>query len=75
MWACSLQLKSPAVGLRHANLTYGLYASPVPPHPALSLQGRGFYKAIIKGKDRSGIVDAPKAGVRMRVPLAKPIPE
>ena len=25
---------------------------PCPPHPALSLQGRGFYKAIIKDKGR-----------------------
>ena len=49
-------------------------ASP-PPSPALSLRGRGFYKAFIKGKSRSGVVDTPKAGVSVGIALAKPISE
>ena len=45
------------------------------PHPALSLRGRGFYKAFIKGKDRSGVFDTPEAGVGVGIALAKPISE
>ena len=48
---------------------------PVPPHPALSLRGRGFYRAFIKGKCRSGVFDTPEAGVGVGIALAKPISE
>ena len=48
---------------------------PCPPHPALSLRGRGFYKAFIKGKGRSGVFDTPEAGVGVGIALAKPISE
>ena len=48
---------------------------PCPPHPALSLRGRGFYKAFIKGKGPSGVVDTPEAGVGVGIALAKPIAE
>ena len=48
---------------------------PFPPHPALSLRGRGFYRAFIKGKDWSGVFDAPEAGVGVGIALAKPISE